>query len=295
MMSTDKAILVLGATGQQGGATARHLLAEGCQVRALTRDTTSTAAQALARAGVFLIQGDMADRGVLDAALQGAYGVFSVQPPTWAPTAETYAREVMLGRLIVDAAKAAGVQHFVYTSVLGAEQQAQFGRTNHKREIETYLWESGLPATILRPAGFMENFFLPAFGLSQGSLFDPTAPHISVPLIAVEDIGALAVQAFNAPDRFLGQTLELAGDRLTPPQMAATLSSALGHTITHVPVPLEAVRAHNETLGAMLTWLNEYGYPDVDIPALRAIHPPLLTLKDWLNTGAAERLRALVG
>jgi hypothetical protein len=75
----DKIILVSGATGQQGGATARHLLANGWPVRALTRDARKPAAQALAAKGAEIVEGDFDDRASLAKALEGAYGAFSVQ------------------------------------------------------------------------------------------------------------------------------------------------------------------------------------------------------------------------
>ena len=74
-----RTVLVTGATGNQGGATARHLLGAGWQVRALVRDPGSSAAHALAQAGAHLVLGDMADRESLDRAAAGVHGVFSVQ------------------------------------------------------------------------------------------------------------------------------------------------------------------------------------------------------------------------
>src|SRR4051794_12036467 len=111
----DKIILVTGATGQQGGATARHLLAQGWRVRAFVRNPA--AAQALQQAGAELVQGDMNDAASLEAAMQGVYGVFSVQAHT--------SDETRQGKNVADAAKAAGVQHLVYTSVGGADELYQ--------------------------------------------------------------------------------------------------------------------------------------------------------------------------
>jgi uncharacterized protein YbjT (DUF2867 family) len=81
MSGNGRTIVVTGATGQQGGATARHLLAEGWRVRALTRDVTKPAARALAAAGAEIVQADNEDRSSLERAMQDAYGVFSVQIP----------------------------------------------------------------------------------------------------------------------------------------------------------------------------------------------------------------------
>jgi uncharacterized protein YbjT (DUF2867 family) len=232
----------------------------------------------------------MENEAVLAMAMDGAHGVFSVQPPSWNPTPETDARELRLGRLAADAALRAGVRHFVYSSVLGAEDAPAYGRTGHKLAIEDHVRGSGLTATVLRPAGFMENFFLPAFGIAQGALNEPTNPDIAVPLIAVDDIGAIAARIFTEPDRYVGATLDLVGDSRTPVEIATVLSRALGRPIAHVHAPLDAVRQVNPLLAALYDWTNEHGYPAVDIHALRRIHPGLKTLKAWLAEGAAERL-----
>src|SRR5918998_2610340 len=112
--NAERLILVSGASGNQGGAVARSLLDRGFQVRALTRDPQKPEAQALREQGAEVVQGDMEDRFSLDQVLvEGVYGVFSVQN-FW----ETgYDREVQQGKTVADAAKAAGVEHFVYSSV----------------------------------------------------------------------------------------------------------------------------------------------------------------------------------
>src|SRR5437660_392502 len=116
MNKTGKIILVTGATGRQGGATARHLLTNGWRVRALTRDPNKPAAQTLQLAGAEVIQGDYDDRASLEAAMQGVYGVFSVQASV---------DEVRQGKQIADVARAASVQHFVYSSVQSAADLAR--------------------------------------------------------------------------------------------------------------------------------------------------------------------------
>src|SRR5690242_6452018 len=103
----NKLIAVTGATGQQGGAVARKLLAEGWKVRALTRDLDKPAAQELASLGAELVRGDMDDRAELDAAFQGVYGVFSVQN-FWLPNVG-YEGEIRQGNNVADAAREAGV------------------------------------------------------------------------------------------------------------------------------------------------------------------------------------------
>src|SRR5262252_8786605 len=119
-MPTAKSILVTGATGQQGGATARHLLARGFSVRALVRDPSAPAARELTRIGAELIVGDMDDPGSLCRAMRGAHGVFSVQPALIPPRFAEH--ELERGINVFEAARASGVEHFVYSSVAGADR-----------------------------------------------------------------------------------------------------------------------------------------------------------------------------
>ena len=144
--NVERLILVCGATGKQGGAVARSLLDRGFRVRGLTRDPQKPEAQALAEQGAEVVQGDMEDRSAMDRVLEGAHGVFSVQN-FW----ETgYDREVKQGKTVADAAKATGVEHFVYSSVGSAHRQTGIPHFESKWEIEEHVRQIGLPYTILR-------------------------------------------------------------------------------------------------------------------------------------------------
>ena len=177
MSNSDKLIVVTGATGQQGGATARHLLAQGWRVRAFVRDPIKPAAQELAAKGAELVQGDLDDRASLDRALSGAYGAFSVQT-FMGP--EGPIGEARQGMVLADAAKAAGIQHLVYTSVGGAERKSGLPHFESKWQIEEHIRSLGLPATILRPVFFMENLRSPWMGPRDGVLAVALRP-IDVP------------------------------------------------------------------------------------------------------------------
>ena len=229
MSNSDKLIVVTGATGQQGGATAKHLLKQGWRVRALTRDVQGAAAQALAFAGAEVVAGNMDDRASLDQAFAGAYGVFSVQN-FWLPDVGA-AGEVRQGKIVADAAKAAGVRHFVYTSVGGAERKTGLSHFDSKWQIEQYVRSLGLPATILRPVFFMENLTSPMMGPRDGVLANALKPTTSLQMIAVEDIGFFAALAFARPQEFIGKAIELAGDALTMPQVAETMTRVTGQPV----------------------------------------------------------------
>src|SRR5262249_1933359 len=166
MTAVKKSVLVLGATGRQGGATARHLLSKGWRVRAFARDPNKPAAQALQQAGAEVIQGDYDDRASLEVAMQGVYGVFSVQASV---------DEVRQGKTIADVARAASVQHFVYTSVQRAQDLARVGGDASKWEIEQYIQALGLPVTILRPCFFMETLIAARSDVPSGTPSDTFA------------------------------------------------------------------------------------------------------------------------
>lgn len=281
MTNQARIILVTGATGQQGGATARHLLAKGWQVRALTRDPNKPAAQALAVQGAEVVGGDLEDRASLDKVLGGVYGVFSVQQ-FWGIGPEG---EIRQGKNLADAAKAAGVQHFVYSSVGGAERQTGIAHFESKFTIEQYIQAIGLPVTILRPVFFMENFKRFSGPQEVDGVLTLTLalrPDKTLQMIAVDDIGALAALAFEKPQQFIGQALEIAGDELTMPQVAEVFSQVTGQPHRFVEMPLDQVRNFDAERAIMFEWFNESGY-QANIPAVRAIYPQLMTFETWLE------------
>lgn len=280
MEKQGKVILVSGATGNQGGALAQQLIADGWQVRTLTRDPGKPSAQALAGQGMEVVQGDLNDSASLAQALQGVYGVFSVQN-FWE---HGYEGEIKMGQTLAEAAQAAGVQHLVYSSVGGAERKTGIPHFDSKWVIEEHLNGLDVPATVIRPVFFMENFKTFMRPQPQGdSLVFSAALKADKPLqmIAVEDIGAFAALAFAKPEEFAGQSLEIAGDELTPLQIAEALGRGLGQSVSFVEMPIEQVRSFDKESAKMFEWFNESGY-QADIPALRTLHPGLLTFEQWV-------------
>lgn len=107
-------------------------------------------------------------------------------------------------------------------------------------------------------------------------------PELPMQLIAVRDIGAFAAIAFDRPDQFLGRTVEIAGDVLTPPQIAETFGRACGLPARFRQTPIEQIRAFDAQLAQMLMFFNEHPSALPDLPALRAEHPELMRLETWL-------------
>ena len=281
----NKMIAVTGATGQQGNAVAKKLLTDGWQVRALTRDTGKPAAQELKALGAELVAGDMENRAELEAAFEGAYGVFSVQN-YWLPNVQ-YEGEIKQGENVADAAKAAGVQHLVYSSVGSAHRGMGQKHFDSKWIIEQYIHTLDVPYTILRPVAFMDNNnWRRAYILSGTYTGMGLRPEKGLQTIAVEDIAVFVALAFSDKKSYLGKTLELAGDELTENQTAEVFSKVIGRPVM-LTEPSGQSWAPEEEAKAAFNFFNGEGY-DADIAALRNLHPGLLTLEQYLRKNGWE-------
>ncbi len=285
-------ILVTGATGRQGGAVVRHLRARGVSIRALTRDAQSARARALAAEGVELVTGDMEDMRSLEQAMRGSYGAYSVQDFTVGAE-----REVRQGTNVADAARAAGVEHLVYSSVGGADRHSGIDHWDSKWQIEQHIRRLGLPATVIRPASFRENYYIPAVerGILKGRLVDPIRADKPYQTIAADDVGKFVALAFAVPDEFVGVGLEIAGSELNNEQATAVFTRVLGRPVKFRRLPMPVVRlAMGKELFQMFRWFNDSGY-QADIEGLRARHPELelRTLEDWLRDEGWEGRRAV--
>jgi uncharacterized protein YbjT (DUF2867 family) len=283
---SNKLIAVTGATGQQGGAVARKLLSEGWQVRALTRDVNKPAAHELKALGAELVAGDMDNRADLDAAFKGVYGVFSVQN-FWLPNVG-FDGEVKQGKLVADAAKAAGVQHLVYSSVGSAHRGMGQKHFESKWIIEQYIHTLDIPYTILRPVAFMDNDNWARPYILSGTYSGMNLrPEKGVQKIAVEDIGIFATLAFADLKSYNGKTIELAGDELTEPQVAEMFTKVIGRPVTLTAPTSGWGNASEEEMKAAYDFFNGEGY-DADIPALRKLHPTLLNFEQYLRKNGWE-------
>jgi uncharacterized protein YbjT (DUF2867 family) len=292
----SKLILVTGATGQQGGAVARQVLKQpGFSVRALTRDSAKAAAQLLALAGAEIFEGDLDNPASIRRALEGAWGVFSVQ--SFMETG--YEGEIRQGKAVADAAKVAGVQHFVYASVVSADKQTGLPHFESKWQIEQHLAHCGLSHTILRPAFFMQNWYnYMREPILNGTLPLPLNQQTRLQQISVEDIGAIAAKTFQNPAKWSGRTIELAGEELTMQRVVETLSRVLGRNVKYVQVAWDQFRqSAGEEMTKMYRWFNDVGY-HVDIASLRKEYSNLETLEqvlrhqDWASAAIAARKAA---
>ncbi|MEU7584738.1 NmrA/HSCARG family protein [Micromonospora sp. NPDC049230] len=288
-------VLVIGATGKQGGATARALLDRGVAVRALVRDPGADGAQALLERGAELVRGDLDDAASLFAAAEGVDGLFSIPYPDVANMQGD--AELTRGRNVVEAARRAGVSHVVHSSVSGA---GDFHRNQPgwaEGRWERHYWESKAAIdemvrtggfahwTVLLPSTFMENLvgWSYLFGdWSSGTIITGFAADARLPWIAVDDIGEAAATAFTNPEKFDGLDVELAGDLLTMTEVAAILSEVTGRTIA-APVLTPQQAVERGLLPAMVNAverINENGSPARPETA-QALGLPTTDFRTW--------------
>ncbi|MCP2342194.1 NmrA/HSCARG family protein [Actinomadura rupiterrae] len=293
MASQPAPVLVVGATGRQGGATARALLAAGTPVRALVRDPASVRARAVEALGAELVTGDLDDRTSVSRAAAGTRAVFSVQMPDL--NGRGFEGEVAQAVNLIEGARDAGVAQFVHTSVSGAGQHVDWVKDRWAWMEPYYAAKAGIQDrvraagftywTLIKPGFFMENFhpreqIMFPRGI-DGGLVSLLKPATRLSLIAVDDIGTAAAAAIAAPERFHTVELELAGDLLTMSDIAEILSRVLGTELTAPDMTeQEATAAGMPAMGFAQARVNEHPQPARPEYA-RDLGLPLTTFQTW--------------
>ncbi len=263
-------VLVTGATGQQGGAVARHLLGRGHRLRALVRDPKNPKAQALQRAGVELFPGDFENAPALRDAAHLVDAVYLMGTPFEAgPAAET-----RQGIAAVDAVRSTDVPFLVYSSVAAANQKTGIPHFDSKFRVEQHVRDSGLPFAIAAPVSFMDSLVSPRnlLPLQQGRLTMGTSPGRLLQMVALNDLGAFVARLIEDPIRFRGQRIEVASDEISGGQAAEILARLLGRPMAYQQIPVDVARQTSEDLARMFDWFERRGY-SVDIRGLRQDFP----------------------
>lgn len=302
---------MLGATGTQGGAVARALLADGqFAVRAVTRSAGSAKAEALARLGAQVVEADLGDEESLRRAFEGAYGAFLVTP-YWEHRSPT--RELAEVENIIAAAKAARLQHVLWSTLedtreaigAGDDRMPVIGdgyRVPHfdvkGGDADALFAKSGLPTTYLLMSFYWDNLL----GLAKPQRDPDGTLAMHLPLgdtpvagVASEDIGQLALNVLRQPAETIGATIPVVGAYATGEQMAAALGTVLGEPVAYRPPTHDQFRGFGfpgaDELGNMFQYYAEF--PDSylgrrDLDAARAYNPDPLSLTDFLAAHRAE-------
>jgi uncharacterized protein YbjT (DUF2867 family) len=312
-MAQKKILAVVGATGAQGGALVRAILADRTGAfapRALTRKTDSEKARALAAQGVEVVAADLDDPATLGPAFAGAYGAFCVTN-FWEHFSPE--RELTQASNQARAAKAAGLQHVIWSTLedtrkwvpLTDDRMPTLGgkyKVPHfdaKGEADQVFRDLGVPTTFLLTSFYWENFIY--FGAGPQRMPDGTLALVmpmgdrKLPGIAVDDIGKVAYAIFRRGKEFIGKTVAIAGEHLSGAEMAAALSRALGREIRYQEVSPEAYRALGfpgaDDMGNMFQYnrdFSDYFAGVRDLAATRALDPELQTLDQWLARHKGE-------
>lgn len=236
-------VLVTGAAGKTGRAIIQALAARGVAVRALVRREEQTAVVRAAGAQEVAV-GSVQETAVLTQAMQHTRGVYHICP-------NMHPDEVEIGRLVLAAAKQAGVAHFVYHSVLHPQTE-EMPHHWHKLQVEVMIFAAGLPFTILQPTAYLQNLLVSWELITQQGVYRVPYPVESrLSLVDVADVAEAAATVLTEPGH-AGAIYELAGTwPLSQVEVANLLGQGIGRLVQAEEWPLEEwiSRAQNSGMG----------------------------------------------
>jgi uncharacterized protein YbjT (DUF2867 family) len=272
-------VLLIGVTGGTGSHVVKGFLDQNItDLRAITRkiDLRPSLSQ-LSRAGIELVEADLDDENSLPAAFAGVAAVYC--HATAGDSAKPDPREIDRAERVAKAAKQANVSHFVYNSAGGVDRNSGIPHIEQKYEVEQVLKTANLPTTMLRACLFMEEFWKKYTRPSvlKGSFAFSIQPDRLLHLITTRDMGRVAAYVMQHSSQYIGRDIELAGDMLTPKQMAAEFSRAQGSPVAYKEVPPWIfLLLFRKSLFDLIQWYRNYGY-QADVKQLREEFPGLLT------------------
>jgi uncharacterized protein YbjT (DUF2867 family) len=304
-MADSKVIAVVGATGAQGGGLVRAILDDPeheFTARGITRDPDSEKARALEELGVELVQADLDDRASLERAFAGAHGAFCVTN-FWEHFSAD--KEIEQAGNQAGAAKAAGVQHVIWSSLEDTrrfvtddrmptlQEKYKVPHFDAKEVAEGAFRAAGVPTTVLRTAFYWENFLYFGLGPKRGDdgVLAVTFPlgTSRMPSMAAADIGKIALGIFKRGDEYVGRTVSVAGEHLSGADLAAKFSRVLGEEVRYVDVDPDVYRSFGfpaaDELGNMFQFKRDFedayvGARDLDVA--RSLDPELQDFDTWL-------------
>jgi uncharacterized protein YbjT (DUF2867 family) len=281
-------VLLIGVTGGTGYPVVQGVLDQGItDLRILTRkiDLNRPSLAQLSHAGLELVEANLDDATSLTDAFAGVQQVYC--HATAGDSAKPDPREVSRARELAQAAKASGIRHFVYNSAGGADRHSGIGHIEQKYQVEQILNQAGLPTTMLRACLFMEEFWkrYTRPSVLKGSFSFAVQPNKPLHLITTRDMGRVAAYVMKHPERYIGQAIELAGDVLTPQQMADVFSKVQGKPVIYKEVPPWIfLLLFRKSLFDLIQWYRNQGY-QADVPYLRNQEFPglLTTFQEFLE------------
>ena len=258
-------ILVIGATGQQGGSVVNALLAKGVKVRGLTRKLDSAKAVALKEQGVKMVQGDFDHADSITAAAQNVSVAWFMSTPFEAGEAAATKQ----GNATIDALKAAKVPHIVFSSVASADKKTGIPHFDSKFKVEEYLKASGIPYTITAPVYFCDSALAPwnLPYLKKGVYGQPMPADTKLQVISVRNIGRFNAEILSSPSVYASRRIDIAGDSVSATEQAAAIAKG---------------SAMSEDFAIMYEWFISTGYT-VDLESLHKEFASVewQSMEDW--------------
>ncbi|KAL8867280.1 MAG: hypothetical protein Q9174_005764 [Haloplaca sp. 1 TL-2023] len=290
----SKTLLITGATGKQGRACIEALLsspsAPNFSILALTRNSTSSSATRLAQRSsqIKILQGDLNDSpAIFRSAARPIHGVFGVTTPMGG-------KEVAQGNGLIDAAVEAGVKHFVFTSADRGGDKSINNPTDVPHFLTKHTMEQHLMAkakdtetawTIFRPVAFMDNLQPGFLAKLFATAWKVALKDQKLQLIATEDVGWFAAQAFLKPEEYRNKAMSLAGDEVTYAEADAAFKDKLGY---EMPLGSELLAKFglwaSKDFGNMFNFFRDQGF-GADIEALRRMRPEMMRWEEWVEKG----------
>lgn len=264
-MQAIRRVFVCGATGRQGGAVSRALLAHGFEVLALTRSPRSPAAEKLRHLGARVVAGDLSQAESLVPHLKDADGVFSVQ--NYWERGVGADGEVRQAENLLAAAQEAGTPHVVQSIMARARTFDGIPHFQSKERIADRLRLGPLPYTTLGTVWFMDNILDPKMGgaMTLPVLAGSLDRHVAFPMLAAADIGKACAKIFQSPSVHAGKHIDLIADRLTVDQMKDVYRRVTGRRPKSYRMPRWMLRWINKEFAVQLAWHNRVdfdGQPD---------------------------------
>ena len=313
-MAEKKIIVVIGATGAQGGGVARAILnavpstRDEFAVRAVTRDPNSDKAKELAKMGAEVVAGDVDDVQSLKRALRGAYGAFFVTF-FWAHYSPE--KEMAEAKNMAEAAKETGLKHVIWSTLEDTRKwvplddnrmptlqgKYKVPHFDGKGESDHYFTDLGVPTTFLLASYYWENLIYFGMGPKRGG---DGKLAITFPMgnkkmagIAAEDIGKCAYGIFKRGKELIGKTVGIAGEQLTCHEMAKALSKALGKEVSYNEITPDQYRSLGfpgaDDLGNMFQFYRDFD--EVcnrarDVKFSKELNPALQSFEMWAAENA---------
>lgn len=254
-------ILVTGAAGKTGRAVIQALRASGTSVRAFVRRAENIPVlKSLGADDVWV--GDLLSYQAVEQSLQGVRAVYHI-----CPNISPY--EYRIGKTVISAARASGVEHFVFHSVLHPQTESM---PHHwqKLRVEEYLFESDLPFTILQPTAYLQNLLAHWDSITDQGIYPvPYSRDSHLCLVDVDDVAEIAAKVLTEPGH-CGATYELVGTQVfSQTEIVQILADELGRVVDMKAIDLEIWEAAARragmaeyqitTLKQMFTYYDRYG------------------------------------